>query len=129
MQKLMSFHYKKNLRLKATHYALGRNENKFQRFATFNSFVNKKLDRNKSDHAFLICEIIWFRKENECLWNEIKSQQTTRKMLNENSNKTNTNWKAIQKKKHIPGTNVVLLNNEKVTLKNRFDVLSAKSKE
>ena len=58
MQKLMSFHYKIILRLKATHYALGRNENKFQRFATFNSFVNKKLDRNKSDHAFLICEII-----------------------------------------------------------------------
>lgn len=67
MQKLMSFHYKKNLRLKATHYALGRNENKFQRFSTFNGFVNKKLDRNKNDHAFPICENICFRKENECL--------------------------------------------------------------
>ena len=29
--------------------------------------------------------------------------------------------------KHIPGTNVVLLNNETVTLKNRFDVLSARN--
>ena len=45
-------------------------------------------------------------------------------MLNENSNNTHTNGKNIQKKKHIPDTNVVLLNSETVILKSRFDNLS-----
>ena len=52
----------------------------FKDFTIFNSFVNRKLDRNKNDCALHV-KIFALEDENECLWNEIKSQQTTVKPL------------------------------------------------